>query len=69
MSPVSAKPKSLTIGQIKQKARHLGIEPGKMTKTQLIHAIQQAEGYNTCYGTAQGWCEYESCCFRGDCLK
>ena len=69
MSPVATKTKSLTIKQIRNKAKGLGIEPGKMKKTELIHAIQRAEGYNACYGTAQGWCQYESCCFRGDCLK
>jgi hypothetical protein len=55
--------------QIRQKAKDLGIEPGQMKKAELIHAIQRAEGYSPCYGTAQGWCQYEDCCFRGDCLK
>ena len=59
----------MKIGQIKQKAKDLGIEPGKMKKAELIHSIQRAEGNNPCFGTAQGWCQYEDCCFRGDCLK
>ena len=55
--------------QIKQKAKDLGITPGKMKKTELIHTIQRAEGNTPCYGTAQDWCDQEGCCFRGDCLK
>ena len=69
MSPVTSKSKSMKIEQIKQKAQALGITPGRMKKTELIHAIQRAEGNNPCYGTAQGWCQYEDCCFRSDCLK
>ena len=69
MSPVTSQSKSFKIGQIKNKAKELGIEPGKMKKAELIHSIQQAEGYNPCYGTAEDWCDQEGCCFRGDCLK
>jgi hypothetical protein len=69
MSPVTSQSKSFKIGQIKNKAKELGIEPGKMKKAELIHSIQRAEGNTACYGTAQGWCDQEGCCFRGDCLK
>ena len=69
MSPVVSRPKSMKSGQIKQKAKDLGITQGKMKKAELIHSIQRAEGYNPCYGTVQGWCDQEGCCFRGDCLK
>ena len=33
---------------IKEKAKSLGIRPGKMKKAELIDAIQQAEGYIRC---------------------
>lgn len=69
MSPVTSKSKTMKITQVRQKAKDLGIQPGKMKKAELIHAIQRAEGNNPCYGTAQGWCPYENCCFRADCLK
>jgi len=69
MSPIVSQSKSLKWGQIKQKAKDLGIDAGQMGKTELIHAIQRAEGYTACFGTAQGWCQYENCCFRGDCLR
>jgi hypothetical protein len=54
---------------IKEKAKSLGIRPGKMKKAELIHAIQQAEGYTRCFGSSDGECQYPDCCFRGDCLK
>jgi predicted metal-binding transcription factor (methanogenesis marker protein 9) len=40
-----------------------------MKKTELIRAIQGAEGNNTCYGTTNGTCQWTECCFRPDCLK
>ena len=36
---------------------------------ELIHAIQQAEGYTRCFGNSAGECQYLDCCFRKDCLK
>lgn len=55
--------------EIKNKAKHLGIEPGNMSKKELIHAIQRAENYTPCYGTSDGTCIYTDCCFGEDCLK
>jgi ribosome modulation factor len=55
--------------EIKDKARELGIEPKKMKKPELIHAVQTAEGYRACYGTSKGQCPYTTCCFMKDCLK
>jgi hypothetical protein len=63
-----AAPKKMTIRQLHDKARYLDIDPGKMKKTELIHAIQRREGYSPCFGTANGSCPYETCCFRPDCL-
>ncbi len=59
----------MKIGQIKEKAQALGINPGKMKKTELIHAIQHAEGNTACFGTAEGFCPNSDCCFMHDCLK
>ncbi|RKY07062.1 MAG: SAP domain-containing protein [Planctomycetota bacterium] len=70
MSPVKTKKqKSMTMPQIRTKARKLGITPGKMKKTELIHSIQQAENCTPCFGTAVDWCRYTDCCFMADCLK
>ncbi|MGD0784293.1 MAG: hypothetical protein ABR969_00565 [Sedimentisphaerales bacterium] len=61
-------PKKMTIRQLHDKARYLDIDPAKMQKTELIHTIQRREGYSPCFGTANGFCPYETCCFRPDCL-
>jgi hypothetical protein len=54
--------------QIRKKARSLGIDPEKMKKADLIHAIQKAEGYTPCFGKSDGNCPYLDCCWRDDCL-
>lgn len=58
----------MTLAQIKTKAKGLGVKPGKMKKTELIHAIQLAEGNFDCFGKAEGDCDQLACCFRDDCL-
>jgi len=69
MSPIDVAAKSMTINEIKAKAKTLGVEPGKMKKPELIHAIQRAEGYAPCYGRANGNCPWTQCCWRSDCFK
>lgn len=59
----------MKITEIKQKAKALGINCGKMKKAELIHAIQRAEGNNPCFGSSNGHCQYTDCCFIQDCLK
>lgn len=61
--------KKMTIPEIKIKAKELGINLGKMNKTELIHAIQTAEGNTPCYGWSNGNCPNIDCCFMEDCLK
>lgn len=61
--------KRMGMPQIRMKAQALGITPGQMKKTELIHTIQVAEGYTPCYGTSNGQCSYTECCFIKDCLK
>jgi hypothetical protein len=61
--------KPMTLAQIQEKAVSLGIEPQQMNKTQLIHAIQNAEGNQPCFGTSDGWCPYTDCCFMPNCLQ
>lgn len=39
----------------------------KMKKTELIHAIQLAEGNSDCFGRIPD-CAIEECMFRGDCV-
>lgn len=59
----------MNMPQIKAKARDLGVTPGKMKKTELIHSIQAAENCTACYGTSNGDCPQIGCCFRTDCFK
>jgi hypothetical protein len=61
--------KSLTMTEIRIKAKGLGLNPGKMNKTEIIHTIQAAEGYSPCYGRSNGQCPQTNCCWRADCLK
>ena len=60
---------AMSMPQVKDKAKNLGVTPGKMNKFDLIHAIQQAEHYNPCYGTSNGQCGNGDCCFITDCLE
>jgi len=55
--------------KIRKKAKELGIKQGRMSKTELIHSVQAAEGYTACFGTSNGQCGYSDCCFMQDCLK
>jgi len=61
--------KRINMPEIRMKAMALGLTPGKMQKTELIHAIQVAEGCTPCFGKSGGGCPYTDCCFMKDCLK
>ena len=68
-STTGVKNRTMTMGQIIQKAISVGVQPGEMNKTELIRSIQKAEGYTPCFGTSNGQCPYVDCCFMEDCLK
>ena len=58
-----------SIADIKKKAKKINIQPGNKSKTELIRAIQAAEGNFSCYKTARdGQCDQLGCCWREDCL-
>ena len=69
MSAVQLKSRGMSVAAIREKARGLGIEPGKMKKADLVRAIQTTEGNTACYGHSQGQCSHVDCCFMYDCLK
>ena len=69
MVAVAVPSKSMKMPEIREKAKALGITPGKMKKAELIHAIQQAENCTPCFGHSGGQCQYLDCCFFADCLK
>ncbi|UCE98938.1 MAG: Rho termination factor N-terminal domain-containing protein [Planctomycetota bacterium] len=59
----------MKVNELKEKAKALGVTPGKMKKTELIHSIQQAEGNSQCFGKSKGQCVQTDCCFMKDCVK
>ena len=61
--------KRMNMPEIKMKAKALGVIPGKMKKTELIHSIQTAAGNTPCFGWSNGQCSNIDCCFMKDCLK
>jgi len=69
MPATKTKKKTMKMPEIKRKAKRLGVTPGKMKKAELIHSVQEAEGYTPCFGTSNGECQYTNCCFMQDCLK
>jgi len=61
--------KYMKIFEIKEKAKSLGIKPGNLKKTELIHAIQTAEGNTPCFGrSTNSSCPHTNCCFMDECL-
>ena len=60
----------MKLQEVKAIAIQRGVAPGRMSKGDLIKAIQRAEGNNDCFGTAL-WmeCGQMSCLWRKDCLK
>jgi hypothetical protein len=55
--------------EVRSKAKELGIKPGRLRKTDLIHRIQRTEGNEPCYGRSGGTCPRVDCCFFDDCIK
>lgn len=53
---------------VREMAKALGVKSARMKKTELIRAIQTAEGNFPCFGTASGYCDQSGCAFRDDCL-
>ena len=54
--------------QVKEKAKQLGIQVGKMKKVDLIRAIQSKEGNFPCFETAKEYCNQLACAWRKACL-
>ncbi|MBU0675832.1 MAG: SAP domain-containing protein [Proteobacteria bacterium] len=54
--------------EVKDKAKMMGVKSGKMKKSELIKAIQVAEGYHACFGSGTEQCPQMECSWREDCL-
>ena len=59
----------MNINELKKMAKELGVKPSNLKKTELIRAIQIAEGNFDCFGKAEGDCDQEDCLFRVECLN
>lgn len=60
----------MKIEAIRNIAKTQGIQPGKLSKTELIRAIQAEEGNFDCYATAyNGECNQLGCSWREDCFE
>jgi len=58
----------MKLAEIKELAKQRDIKPGKMTKAELIRAIQQAEHNTPCFATgAATTCGQSACLWREDC--
>lgn len=54
--------------EIREIAKEKGVKAGKMSKTELIRAIQRAEGNNDCFtGKNVSGCDQMNCLWRADC--
>lgn len=69
MMSASVVAKRMTMPEVRERAKMMGITPGKMKKAELIHSIQMAEGCTPCYGRSNGQCPWLECCWRSDCFK
>lgn len=59
----------MTLKEIREKAKQLGLKTGKMKKIDLIRTIQAGEGNFPCYQTAKTFCDQMACCWRDDCVE
>lgn len=59
----------MKLEEISAIAKAREVSQGKLSKTEIIQAIQTAEGNFDCYGTAhEGECDRVDCCWREDCF-
>lgn len=58
----------MTVKEIKEIAKKMGLKTGKMKKAELIRMIQEAEGNNSCFQTgAVSSCGQDNCLWLSDC--
>ena len=59
----------MKLDQVRTIAKARGIQPGKLSKAELIKSIQTDEGNFNCYSTAASSdCDQVNCLWREDCL-
>lgn len=58
----------MNMKEIRERAKQLGVKPGKMAKADLVRSIQSTEGNSACFKTGKESCDQSDCCWREDCL-
>ncbi|MBF0474246.1 MAG: SAP domain-containing protein [Deltaproteobacteria bacterium] len=60
----------MKMNEVRDKAKALGLHVKSVgvSKSELIHKIQSAEGNVPCFDTHNLDCDQLGCCFRVDCL-
>lgn len=60
----------MNMEEVRNHARTKGVNPGRLKKTDLIRAIQLANGDVPCYATLQRFhCSDKECLWSADCKK
>lgn len=60
----------MNMTNIRTHAKSMGINPGKLSKADLIKGIQIGEGNFDCYATAcNSECDQVNCLWREDCFS
>lgn len=60
----------MTLKDVQRMAKLQSIDPGMLSKTELIKAIQKIEGNFDCFATAyDGICDQTGCIWRLDCFE
>jgi hypothetical protein len=58
----------MNLAELKEMAKNKGIKVGKSNKSDIIRAIQNAEGNFPCFATGQaGECGQGDCLWRKEC--
>lgn len=58
----------MKVAVVKEKAKELGVKPGKMKKVELVHEIQKIEGNSPCFcSEIADVCGEMDCYWREDC--
>ena len=59
----------MRIDQVRSIAKSHNIDPGHLSKSELIRTIQIEEGNFDCFGSAyEGECDQSGCLWRRDCF-
>ena len=60
----------MNMQEIRAIAKGHGVKSARMSKLNLVHAIQRVEGNFDCFATAsEGYCDQDGCIWRDDCFE